>query len=317
MSYPDIPKEQVENFREILSNFEKYSNGGINEVVEDWLLKMLDLSIKFHSYLTVNEVFPEIERITINRQVVSENKRINEIKYLKYPPANKVKKYGRCNKPNQSVFYGTFNFMVAMNEMRPKVGDLITRSKWIDRSNEPLKFCPIFKNQPEEKDLMNERTWILNKQFEKIVKEEYPPNMQQLVFDLNQFVADSFSKRVITGNHRDYLFSAYFSDLILNKIESGSIDAIYYPSVKEGLSFENLAIKPAVFDDRYSLSEVEESVVVGTPTKEANGYSLEGISSCKCFDYTSDKILWSKGEITQPESKIDEYKNKYDIELSR
>lgn len=315
MNTKDITDQEVKEFQNLLSYFKQFSNGGITGVIEKWLLDMLDETIKFHSYLTLHQVFPEIERMTINRHVVGKNKRIKDINYLKYPPADKVTKYGRCNLPLQSVFYGSFNIMVTMNEMRPEVGDLITRTKWRVRSDEPIKYCPIFMNQPHEENIMNDRTWAFKKQFEQLVEREFPKNTRQLVLDLNQFVADCFSKWITTDNHRDYLFSAYFSDLILNKIEDGSIDAIYYPSVKEDLSFENIAIKPTVFDRKYSLVKVDEDIVVGTPEKTSYGYSLEGISDCTSFDYTTGKILWDIGEYTQPDFKIQEYKDKYGIDI--
>ena len=40
------------------------------------------------------DTFPELQRLTINKNVLGKNRRIKEIKYLKYPPKELVKKYG-------------------------------------------------------------------------------------------------------------------------------------------------------------------------------------------------------------------------------
>ena len=72
--------------------------------------------------------FSEIQRVTINRNVLNgENKSIETISFLKYPPPEYVS-YGRANVNGQSVLYATFNLMTAIKEMKPNIGDLITIS---------------------------------------------------------------------------------------------------------------------------------------------------------------------------------------------
>ena len=111
--------EAVKDFKNLLDYLKRLSEDGVNPLIEKQLLLMLDYSIPFFSHLIMQDVFPEIHRLTINKNVIGENKRIREIKFLKYPPAEKITKYGRCNLPQQSVFYGSFLGFTSMNEMKP------------------------------------------------------------------------------------------------------------------------------------------------------------------------------------------------------
>ena len=311
----DISKREVENFRMMLNYLKRLAEDGVTPLIEKQLLLMLDHSIPFFSHLILTDVFPEIHRHTINKRVIGSNKRIRDIKFLKYPPADKVTKYGRCNYPKQSVLYSSFFEMTAMNEAQPRIGDLITESVWRVKGNQTLKYCPIFKNQPEGKNIINQRTYEINQIYKNKIK-EFPDYIREQIDSLVQFVADAFTKRVHPNSDLDYIFSAYFSNKILNDFEHGSIEAIYYPSVKEKLSFENLAIKPNVFDDKYELVEVHDSVCVTDITNGRGGYFFQGLSDCKSFDYSSGKILWDPKKLYQPADSMLNLKMKYDVDIS-
>lgn len=312
----DIPKEEVERFKELLKYLKQLSEDGITPIIEKQLLKMLDYLIPFFSHLVLTDVFPEVNRLTINKNVLGSNKRIYDIKYLKYPPADKVTKYGRCNFPKQSVLYCSFLNMTAMNETQPRVGDLVTETVWRVKKNQALTYCPIFKNQPIEEGTFNINTFNINKLYNKKIK-DYPEFISQQIDNLVQFIADTFTKRVKPNSNLDYLFSAYFSNKILNEFENSSIEAIYYPSVKDKLSFENLAIKPAVFDSKYELIKVSESVCIMDPSNGKGGYFFQGISDCENFDYASEKILWDLEKYYLTPEELNDFKITYEIDLSK
>lgn len=124
-----MTNQEINNFNSLLNTFNKYSKCGINENIEKWILNTLDNSLPFFGHLTNTYQVDSLDRITINNRILGSNKRIKEIKFLKYPLKNMVVKYGRCNFPNQSIFYGTTMILTALNEMKPKVGDLITKTK--------------------------------------------------------------------------------------------------------------------------------------------------------------------------------------------
>jgi hypothetical protein len=308
----DVTKQEVIQFKNLLNYYKLLADGGINGVIEKWLIQSLDYSVNFFANLTNTRTFEEIKRVTINRNILGSNKRIKDIEFLKYPPAEKVTKYGRCNLPGSSVFYGTFSMLHALKELKPRVGDLITISTWY--TDKELIYRPIFRNQPTN-DLHNPRTYEYNNTFEKLVREQFEPNMREIVVDLTQFVADAFTKDVNPDNHRDYLFSSYFSNKILYEFEGGIIDAIYYPSVQDRLNFENIAIKPTAFEARYTLQEVKDSIVIVDPSRGKQSYMLDGIGNCRDFDLERGIINWDNSRFRQPEHKLFEYKLNFGLEL--
>lgn len=305
--------ENLQNFKELIRYLKQLSDDGISSTIEKSVIQMLDNTIPFFVHLVLEDEFSEIHRLTINKRVLGENKRIHNIKFLKYPPKDKVSKYGRCNYPRQSVLYSSFLGFTAMNESQPRVGDLVTESTWRVKKNQTLLYCPIFKNQPLH-DVVNIRSLEINKIFKKTLK-KYPKFKQEKIDILIQFITDVFTKIVNPNNHYDYIFSSYFSNKIFNDFENGTIEAIYYPSVKEKLSFENLAIKPEVFDKKYELIEVKDSVCEMDITNGRGGYFFQGLSDCKSFDYASGKILWDKEKIYQSQTTLENLKKSYGINL--
>ena len=308
-----MTKQEISNFNLLLNTFNKFSEIGINEATEKWVLSVLDSSLPFFTHLINQYQFETLERITINNRILGGNKRIKEIKFLKYPPADKVTKYGRCNLPKQSVFYGSTMFMTAMSEMKPRVGDLITKSIWKLKEPKHLKFCPIFHVQPTNGTL-NPHSWELEQEFNKVLKRDFPKEMHEPVTNLSKFIAFHFSKYVHYKRNKDYLFSAYFANKIMNELDGGTIDGIVYPSVQSHLSFENVVLKTDIFDANYELSEVHESIVTKDPSDGGKGYLMSGINDCKEFDFVNDTILWSKN-INQPKERMDFYEKNFGVDL--
>ncbi|OOG73132.1 hypothetical protein [Algoriphagus sp. A40] len=313
MSIVEIDETEVKNFQNLLEFLKRLSHDGVTPLIEKQVKSMLGFSLKFFSHLVLEDTFPEICRLTINNRIFGENRRINEIKYLKYPPNELVKKYGRCNQPNESVLYGAFGIMTVLNELKPRVGDLITKTTWQLKSEQTLKFCPIFRNQPDG-DVINPRTFEINQEFEKLIR-DYPKNIKSQILDLAKFIADSFSKRITSNNHLDYVFSAYFASKIFNEFENGSIEAIYYPSVQDKLSFENIAIKPSSFDQKYELVEVKESVITVDPRNGSRGYLMDGLTECKSFDFASGRILWDSKKFYQSKDRLEKLIREFELKL--
>jgi hypothetical protein len=195
--------------------------------------------------------------------------------------------------------------MTSLDEMKPKAGDLITESVWKAKSLKPLVYIPIFSNQPTNEPMINIetgetipyltniRTYEMNEKFQQQIS-HYAKNLKDLCLSVIQFITDSFSKRVNSENPLNYIFSAYFADKFLNKVENGKIDAIYYPSVPDKLNSENLAIKPTVFDELYDPYGLIESVVVEDPSSGRGGYKTKVIAACTKFNLRTDEILWDE-----------------------
>lgn len=297
-------EKEVKDFNALLTYFKRLAYDGVTPLIEKQLLLMLDQALPFFGHLHSQSSFPELVRLTINRYVVGKNRRIRNLKELKYPPSEKVIKYGRCNLPKQSVLYAAFTQLTAFGELKPQSGDMVTISHWrLKDPNTTLRFCPIFKNQPKEEYTINPRMFEYNQIYEKKV-EIFPTYFKEQMDELIQFIADAFTKYIRPGNDLDYIFSAYFSNKIFYEFENGTIDAIYYPSVQEKLHFENIAIKPDVFEKYYVIDKVHDEVVVSTPRDGRGGYWGNGFGHCRSFNFISGEILWDPEQLNTNKDSI-------------
>lgn len=280
----EVCKTVINSFRPFLQK------GTISEPTAKWLHENLHKAIPFFSSPIFDLKFPPLQRVTINKNLFGgNNQRINEIKFLKYPPADKVSKYGRANLIGQSVFYCTSNPITALNEMKPQLGDLITTSIWKQKDdNRFLKISPIFKITSLNGVVHNELSLKFTMAYKNSLK-QHPKEIAEQIDVLLQFIADCFAKDVDYGNSYDYALSAFYANKILNDFEGGTIEALVYPSVADKLDFSNLAIKPSIIDEHFELSEVTEGILVGSP-KNSGGYSIEGSGWSKKFD--QGNIIW-------------------------
>lgn len=233
-------------------------------------------------------IFPVIERITVNKRVIGANARISEVKKIKYPPAKCVKKYGRANLKFQSVLYGTFNFMTAIKEINPEIEDLITVSRWkLKNQDDSLVVCPMFLKQPIDGStnfrLKNLYNWFIKE------LQKFPTPVSNLYLELHHFYSQCFAREIKSNDNQGYLITALLADKILNKYKDGVVDAILYPSTKEDLRTENIAIKKESFDSKYQLSETIEKRLLKIDYNVGR-YEFEKIGESLKID--GDKITW-------------------------
>jgi hypothetical protein len=230
--------------------------------------------------------FPIIERITINRKVINKNIRINEVSKLKYPPAECVKSYGRANLKNQSIFYGTFDFITAVKEMKPEKGDLITSSKWTLKNKfDTLVICPMFLRQPTNGS-SNIHLLNLYNRFKSDLK-RFPPHESKLYFETHQFYSDCFAREV--KDNQGYILSAMLADKIFNQYENGIVDAIIYPSTRVDLQNSNIAIKKDSFDEKYELSDTIEKRLLDY-SENGDRYVFERLGESLKID--GNNVIW-------------------------
>jgi hypothetical protein len=177
--------------------------------------------------------------------------------------------------------------------MKPQVGDLITTSIWRQKDNGyHLKISPVFKITSLNGVAHNELSLRFTLAYKNALALHDEDTAAQ-IDELLQFVADCFAKKVEYGNDYDYTMSAFFANKILYEFEGGTIDALVYPSVADKLDFSNVAIKPAVFEQQYELSEVREGVLAAIPNAPGGGFVINGTGWSKTFK--NDKIVWRYG----------------------
>ncbi len=276
----------VDALREKLHQLRPYLiEGSIEGEADINIIKSrLEVINLFSSFLLTGKL-PKLYRYTINKRVPPfENNRLNEISKLKYPPKESVKRYGRANMIGESVLYATFNPLTALNEMRPEIGDYITESQWNQKEETQLCYSPIFLKTGDNKSgILNETSIHMFTMFMTELDKK-PKEQGQQVYDLMKFIAECFSKEAKYGNHLDYFLSAHIASKILYVFENGEAEAILYPSVKENLTLNNICIKPEVFDNKYTLVEVNESIIRANPKTVTGYYGMQGTGWSRNFE---------------------------------
>lgn len=249
------------------------------------ILKELDLL----SSLMYRQKIDTFQRVTINSWIIGKAERIEDLKFLKYPPKDKVKKYGRANLIHQSILYATFDYLTALSEMRPNVEEKITVSYWKLKSDYDLCVTPIFKNTTKDGVVHNELS-LRAKMLSNNLLKQYDDNTKKQIEIILQFIADSFSKDVNAQNHFDYYLSSHYANRLLYEFENGELDALLYPSVRQSLTLSNVAIKPEIFDRYYEIDKVEESIITSRPSEFSRGWTMKGTGYSNNF--SDGKIKW-------------------------
>jgi hypothetical protein len=193
----------------------------------------------------------------------------------------KLNRYGRANLKNQSVLYASFILPTLIKETNPDVGDLVTISRWkLKNEYTPLIVSPII-------DYAKCNDYQLRTEFERALS-QLPNEWQKITFQHYCLTAKHFGKYVERGKDINYIFSAHFANKIFHEIYGGKIEAIIYPSVQDSGTTSDIAIKPNVFNEKYEIEEISESVVY-----LKNGYSLflKDIKSTQKVD-SNGKIIW-------------------------
>ena len=231
------------------------------------LQKYLDQAIDFSLLVRNDATFNRIYRITLAENSFREKGKIRNTKYLKYPPVEVVKKaqrYNRSNTFNKTVFYAASNWHISLLEIKPQPGQKIIMSVWEPRTDELFNCYPI-SNTSINNDAVKEAT----EQFQ-LHKMTIHPLCAEILDMILAFLASEFVKDVktINPNRLEYLYSAYFSDVILGPIisddESAICDFIRYPSIAWNHKLDNIAMSPCCVDDKMIITHAVEYEVEET-----------------------------------------------------
>jgi len=229
-----------------------------------------------------SKIVPNFQRLTINKSIENNNNTtITDIKYLKNPPEECVTKYNRANLKRQSVLYGTFLLPTALNENNPDIGDLFTISYWeLKNENNPLLIYPVI-------DFFKTRNLQLKQVFIESIK-DFPENVKDEIIRDSCIIASYFKKYVEKGKEINYTFSAHIANKIFNEIYNGDVEAIIYPSVKDGTDADNIVIKPDAFNSKYKLAKVSENIV---DTKKSGVIIFHELKTTNKFD--KKILMWN------------------------
>jgi len=252
------------------------------------------------------------ERLVINPF----NTRLKSVSQLRYPPkeiAHKID-YNRASLKGKCVMYaGTMGMLPITVEVKPKEGQLITRSKWQFNGKRKLKTIVIC----QDKELAILNFEVLYNDYKEYVKclSAMQPNNRAVVEAVNAFIIKAFTRSVNPENRQGYIMSALISEYFYTLAED-PVDAIYYPSVANKGSSMNIAIKPEVVDELFDLIEVNEDIVTIDPSNLSGGWFVFNTGTCNNFNNESLKLNWTNMPIPE-DSGIHELIEKYNINLKK
>lgn len=322
VNYSEIEKNTYLNLLNILNLcFDKASSFNDKEIlffkntIADFM-KSLTVGVN-----TVYKFSHPVERLVINRTVTEGNlnSRLKSLEQLRYPPLEIADKldYNRASLKGQSIFYaGTLGQLPNTIENPPKVGDLITTSKWTLKQGEKLNLMIICQDKELADKIPNELLNGYNSYVDSLKK--LPNNTREVVEQSYKFLIKAFTSKVSKNNKQGYFFSSVIADMLFNKMEGKQIDAIYYPSVANDGSAMNIAIKPDVLDEKFTMIEAIEQIVTVDPesskVKETSGWFGYTTADCKSFDPESLILNWFDKQYEYYDN-LDKVIKKYNIIL--
>ena len=187
---------------------------------------------------------------------------VSEISYIPKSKIDKIKSYGRGNKPQESMFYGALKLPTTCveaitkgNVLNDAKSTMLTVSVW--KVEKPLTLVKIphsekyFKSFYEKVNFKSSKIQLehiqnTNKEIRKQIANDSA--YQDLMF-----FADAFAKWDIKLDH-DYMLSNYYVDRAFSRIPGmpmeEKIDGIIYPSVAFSYQETNILLNPDTVDNK-------------------------------------------------------------------
>lgn len=302
---------QIKVLREYMNKSESLTSAEI-----DFLKNNFSRLISIVPYLPqpVNSFSLPFERLVINQYVIGKNERLESLANLRYPPLvdEHGLNYNRASMKGKSIFYaGSMGPLPITIEVQPKVGQLISTSKWEFNAKRDLKLiviCYSLETALKNPDELFNDYKIFNK-----CLMQMQPNNKAVVSAVTEFIEEAFTRKVSPDNKQGYIMSALIADYFFYHPDE-PVDAIYYPSVPNNGSSSNIAIKPEVVDELFDMIEVSESIVCSDPTNGRGGWLSFGTAKCTTYDKDSLKLNWEQLHIPYNHP-INEVIRSHDIKL--
>jgi hypothetical protein len=269
------------------------------------------LKVVFNMNLTIqNKInFNYVYRVTLVTDTFLEDGKVRDVKYIKNAPLDIIEKkgvYGRANSPKSTIFYCAFQPGVAVFETKPKVNDRIIIAEWINDGAKDFISYPITNN----KTIANKSLEFATKAFQNRMTYNHPLFAKILDLYLD-FLSSEFVKdiEVIHPKKYEYLFSAYFTDMVLDNSFTPidhpvepikHYDCIIYPSIALGHKFENLGILPESLKKLKPL-KLQDCIVTETfydypENIDDSNLPIGGTILRTATKFIGDRIIWDDDE---------------------
>ena len=218
---------QQPNIQQVHSIIEKVNAMDLRDVELEFIIETLrPLLVGFTQRSPVIPVNTDIRR---GRVLKSAPKRVSDITY---PPYHLVKAYGRLNRKNRSIFYGSIGKSPPFYEVDAQVGDLVAISRWRNRRTLLLN------------NIGYTRTNLQRLSPQRPVPEFAESDAYSEANDLiRTFFAESFCQKIQKGEEFRYKLSIAVGELFM---QGNTIDGLLYPSLAHPGAADNVAIKPGV-----------------------------------------------------------------------
>jgi hypothetical protein len=191
---------------------------------------------------------------TIIYRGVPWDRRPDLIAQLSYPPIDKVRQFGRLNRPGQSVFYGSAAPPGVFYELKAREGNLIAFSKW--QVKEPL----WMHNLGYHADALARLGATPNSA--RLALTEPIPNETQRNKRLRKKVALAFTEDITPGFEYRYKQSVAITEFWCDHHQPLPIEAgIVYPSLQMRGDADNVVFWPKFVHSSLVLAQVQYVLV--------------------------------------------------------
>ena len=199
---------------------------------------------------------------------------VADISYIQKEDIELIKKFGRVNKPKQSMFYGSLSYHTAVwetlskgVEFRNSGSGMVTVGTWI--IEKPLKLVQM----PHSEKVFTALYDIVSYKPERLRLEHIKDHNMLLKkqigsdigYEILELFGDAFANFDIKTDN-DYFLSNYYADRAFNQIDGfevgEEIDGIIYPSVASSYQENNIVLKPSSVDTKLKFSSAMQVWVV-------------------------------------------------------
>ncbi|KIO50944.1 RES domain-containing protein [Flavobacterium hibernum] len=304
----EILKVCIEYYKEAFAYLKSIN---LSEIEEGDLAELIRFikSVFYMELITQRKLyFNYLYRVTTVIDIFLEDGKVRDLGFIKNPPLEVNKKngvYNRANTPDSTIFYCAFIPSVAILEVKPKVGQRIIIAEWYKEDKHDF-IAYLLTN---DKTVDNEGLKLSTTSFQQKMENQNPYFAEILGLHL-EFLSSEFLKIIPVNSEKkyEYLFSAYFADIILKNdfeplpdIEEpiAHYDGILYPSIAVKHESENLAIIPQSIKKLMPLKLIEGIVLetfYDNPKLDESPISVNVLRTATKFD--DERIYWDDDEIS-------------------
>lgn len=238
----------------------------------------MNLDIADYSYIKelVGELIERLPSVATSvelgtnlyRGIVYNDTKPKSVNDLKYPPANRVHSYQRCNPPQSPIFYCSPDDTIPLYELEVKVGDTVYLANW--KVINHFFSAHLFENSRKLEGRVSDKKTL-------------------------DFFRKMFSTKAQPSISNTYKITSALSEILINASinqtqlpVSAMWGGIIYPSTLHPKQSENLAVKPEICDMCLELQYVREIKIFSV-----DGYDIKGEYTDFCNNFENGEINWT------------------------